>query len=129
MEKRIRLIFAMTFILLLTGNLVKADEGMWIPMLIGKNYDQMKKQGFKLTAEDLYSINRASIKDAIVSLGGGFCTGEVVSNHGLVFTNHHCGYDAISENSTLQNDILDSGFYAKNYSEEKPISGLYVQFL
>jgi hypothetical protein len=107
----------------------KADEGMWIPMLIGKNYEQMKKQGFKLTPEDLYNINKASIKDAIVSLGGGFCTGEVVSNKGLVFTNHHCGYEAISANSTPQNDILDNGFYAKSYAEEKPISGLFVQFL
>src|ERR1700761_3469921 len=106
MEKHVRLIFAITFILLLTGNLVKADEGMWIPMLIGKNYDQMKKQGFKLTAEDLYNINKASIKDAIVSLGGGFCTGELVSAKGLMFTNHHCGFDAISANSTPQNDIL-----------------------
>ncbi len=109
--------------------LAMADEGMWIPMLIGKNYDQMKKQGFKLTPEDLYNINKASIKDAIVSLGGGFCTGEVVSNHGLVFTNHHCGYEAISANSTPQNDILDSGFYAKSYADEKPVPGLYVQFL
>jgi hypothetical protein len=110
-------------------DLAKADEGMWIPMLIGKNYDQMKKQGFKLTAEDLYSINKASIKDAIVSLGGGFCTGEVVSDKGLVFTNHHCGYEAISANSTSQNDILDNGFYAKSYNEEKPVPGLYVEFL
>jgi hypothetical protein len=129
MEKRIRLIFAMTFILLLTGNLVKADEGMWIPMLIGKNYDQMKKQGFKLTAEDLYNINKTSIKDAIVSLGGGFCTGEVVSSHGLLFTNHHCGYESIAANSTPQNDILDNGFYAKSYAEEKPIPGLFIDFL
>ena len=98
----------LTLLLLLTfffAGFAKADEGMWIPMLIGKNYDQMKKQGFKLTAEDLYSINKASLKDAIVSLGGGFCTGEVVSNHGLIFTNHHCGYEAISANSTVQNDI------------------------
>ncbi|OCX54425.1 peptidase S46 [Mucilaginibacter sp. PPCGB 2223] len=129
MEKRIRLIFAMTLTLLLTGNLVKADEGMWIPMLIGKNYDQMKKQGFKLTAEDLYNINKASIKDAIVSMGGGFCTAEVVSSHGLLFTNHHCGYESIAANSTPQNDILDNGFYAKSYAEEKPIPGLFVDFL
>lgn len=116
------------FILFISST-VRADEGMWIPMLIGKNYDQMKKQGFKLTPEDLYSINKASIKDAIVSLGGGFCTGEVVSGKGLVFTNHHCGFDAISANSSPQNNILDNGFYAKNYSEEKPITGLYVEFL
>ena len=122
----------LSFLLLFTlflSNLVRADEGMWIPMLIGKNYDQMKKQGFRLTPEDLYSINKASLKDAIVSLGGGFCTGELVSAKGLLFTNHHCGFESISSNSTPQNDILDNGFYAKNYGEEKPITGLYVEFL
>lgn len=110
------------------GNTVKADEGMWLPMLIGKNYEQMKKQGFKLTPEDLYSVNKASIKDAIVSFGG-FCTGEIVSKNGLIFTNHHCGYDAAASNSTPENNILDNGFYAKNYQEEKPIPGLFVRFL
>ena len=73
------------------------DEGMWLPSLIGKNEAQMKKQGFKLTAKDIYDINKASLKDAIVMLGGGFCTGEIVSNKGLIFTNHHCGYDAITK--------------------------------
>ena len=109
-------------------NLAKADEGMWLPMLIGKNYEQMKKQGFKLTPEDLYSVNKASIKDAIVSFGG-FCTGEIVSKNGLIFTNHHCGYDAAASNSTPENNILDNGFYAKSYQEEKPIPGLFVRFL
>lgn len=109
-------------------NLAKADEGMWLPMLIGKNYEQMKKQGFKLTPEDLYSVNKASIKDAIVSFGG-FCTGEIVSKNGLIFTNHHCGYDAAASNSTPENNILDNGFYAKSYQEEKPIEGLFVRFL
>lgn len=121
----------LTWLLVLSlvfGNLAKADEGMWLPMLIGKNYEQMKKQGFKLTPEDLYSVNKASIKDAIVSFGG-FCTGEIVSKNGLIFTNHHCGYDAIASNSTPQNNILDNGFYAKNYAEEKPIPGLFVRFL
>ncbi|SDE68716.1 dipeptidyl-peptidase 7. Serine peptidase. MEROPS family S46 [Mucilaginibacter pineti] len=126
---KLKLVFVMLLLPLLFAEAVKADEGMWIPMLIGKNYDQMKKQGFKLTPEDLYNINKASIKDAIVSLGGGFCTGEVVSNKGLVFTNHHCGYESISANSTPQNDILDNGFYAKSYQEEKAIPGLFVQFL
>lgn len=107
---------------------LKADEGMWLPMLIGKNYEQMKKQGFKLTPEDLYSVNKASIKDAIVSLGG-FCTGEIVSKNGLILTNHHCGYDAIASNSTASNNILDDGFYAKSFQEEKPINGLFVRFL
>lgn len=111
-----------------TPYFAKADEGMWLPMLIGKNYEQMKKQGFKLTPEDLYSVNKASIKDAIVSFGG-FCTGEIVSKNGLIFTNHHCGYDAAASNSTPQNNILDSGFYAKSYQEEKPIPGLFVRFL
>ena len=115
-------------ITMLLSSVAKADEGMWVPMLIGKNYEQMKKQGFKLTPEDLYSINKASLKDAIVSFGG-FCTGEIVSNKGLIFTNHHCGYDAIAENSTPQNNILDNGFYAKTYQEEKPIDGLFVNFL
>ncbi|WP_291402101.1 S46 family peptidase [Daejeonella sp.] len=115
-------------ILLFLAPPLKADEGMWLPMLIGKNYEQMKKQGFKLTPEDLYSVNKASIKDAIVSFGG-FCTGEIVSKNGLVFTNHHCGYDAIASNSSPENNILDNGFYAKSYQEEKPIKGLFVRFL
>jgi hypothetical protein len=115
-------------IVLLMGNIAKADEGMWLPMLIGKNYEQMKKQGFKLTPEDLYSVNKASIKDAIVSFGG-FCTGEIVSKNGLIFTNHHCGYDAAASNSTPENNILDNGFYAKSYAEEKAIPGLFVRFL
>jgi hypothetical protein len=110
------------------ANTARADEGMWIPMLIGKNYEQMKKQGFKLTAQDLYNANGSSLKDAIVHFGG-FCTGEIVSDKGLIFTNHHCGYDAIASNSTAQNNILDNGFYAKNYGEEKPIDGLFVRFL
>lgn len=114
--------------MLATSYWAKADEGMWLPMLIGKNYEQMKKQGFKLTPDDLYSANKISIKDAIVSFGG-FCTGEIVSKNGLIFTNHHCGYDAAASNSTSQNNILDNGFYAKSYAEEKPIPGLFVRFL
>ena len=127
--KRTKLLSLALLFVVCINSLAHADEGMWIPMLIGKNYDQMKKQGFKLTPEDLYSINKASIKDAIVSLGGGFCTGEVVSAKGLLFTNHHCGYESISEQSTPQNNILHNGFYAKNYAEEKPIAGLYIEFL
>ncbi|HEY0898591.1 MAG TPA: S46 family peptidase [Sphingobacteriaceae bacterium] len=127
--KRSRIIVIWLLALMVfAGNMAKADEGMWLPMLIGKNYEQMKKQGFKLTPEDLYSVNKASIKDAIVSFGG-FCTGEIVSKKGLIFTNHHCGYDAIASNSTPQNNILDNGWYAKSHSEEKPIPGLFVRFL
>ncbi|HEY0669101.1 MAG TPA: S46 family peptidase [Sphingobacteriaceae bacterium] len=127
--KRIKIlsIFLLALILF-TGGMARADEGMWLPMLIGKNYEQMKKQGFKLTPEDLYSVNKASIKDAIVSFGG-FCTGEIVSKNGLIFTNHHCGYEAIISHSTPENNILDNGWYAKSYSEEKPVPGLFVRFL
>jgi Peptidase S46 len=106
-----------------------SDEGMWLPSLIGKNEAQMKKQGFKLTAKDIYNINNASLKDAIVALGGGFCTGEIVSDKGLVFTNHHCGYDAIAEKSTPEDNILDNGFWAKTNADEKPIAGLFVEIL
>ena len=104
------------------------DEGMWLPSLIGKNYQQMKKQGFKLTAKDIYDINNASLKDAIVWFGG-FCTGEIVSSQGMVFTNHHCGYDAIAGKSTPEDNILDNGFWAKTNADEKPIEGLWVQIL
>ncbi|MEZ4900322.1 MAG: S46 family peptidase [Spirosomataceae bacterium] len=105
------------------------DEGMWLPSLIGKNEAQMKKQGFKLTAKDIYDINKASLKDAIVMMGGGFCTGEIVSNKGLLFTNHHCGYDAIATLSTPQYNILDNGFWAKTNAEERPVEGLFVDIL
>lgn len=105
------------------------DEGMWLPSLIGKNEAQMKKQGFKLTAKDIYDVNNASLKDAIVRMGGGFCTGEIVSDKGLLFTNHHCGYDAIVSNSTPQDNILDNGFWAKSNAEERPVKGLYIDIL
>lgn len=106
----------------------KADEGMWIPMLIGKNYDEMVRMGLKLTKEDLYSINNSSMKDAIVQFGGG-CTGEIISSNGLLLTNHHCGYDAIATLSSVANNYLDNGFWAKNKSEELPAQGLSVLFL
>ncbi len=106
-----------------------ADEGMWLPSLIGKNEAQMKKQGFKLTAKDIYDINNASLKDAIVRMGGGFCTGEIVSDKGLLFTNHHCGYDAIATLSTPADNILDNGFWAKTNAEERPVEGLFIDIL
>ena len=92
------------------------DEGMWIPSLIGKNYEELKKLGFKLTAEDIYNINQASLKDAIVSLG--FCTGEIISNQGLMLTNHHCGYGSIQYHSSVDHDYLSDGFYAKTQADE-----------
>jgi hypothetical protein len=105
-----------------------ADEGMWLPLLLGEQvYNDMVKRGLKLSKEQLYSINKPSIKDAIVIFGGG-CTGEIVSINGLIFTNHHCGYDAIASASTVEHNYLRDGFYAKTYSDEIP-SGLSVQFL
>ncbi len=108
---------------------IKADEGMWLPMLLGQQvYDDMVKKGLKLTKEQLYDINKPSIKDAIIIFGGG-CTGEIVSNEGLIFTNHHCGYDAIAKASTVAHNYLQDGFWAKSKAEEIPSAGLSVQFL
>src|SRR6266498_4830002 len=106
-----------------------ADEGMWLPLLLGQQvYNDMVKRGLKLTKEQLYSINKASLKDAIVIFGGG-CTGEMVSPEGLVFTNHHCGYEVIASASTVDHNYLRDGFYAGTRGEEIPAEGLSVQFL
>ena len=105
-----------------------ADEGMWLPMLLGQQvYKDMVKKGLKLKPEQLYSINNASLKDAIVIFGGG-CTGEIVSNQGLIFTNHHCGYGAIAKASTVEHNYLRDGFWAADKSKEIQTS-LSVQFL
>jgi len=106
-----------------------ADEGMWLPMLLGQQvYNDMVKKGLKLTKDQLYNINKASLKDAIIIFGGG-CTGEIVSAEGLIFTNHHCGYDAIASASTVDHNYLKDGFYARTKGEEFPATGLSVQFL
>lgn len=116
-------------ILLLSVKMVKADEGMWLPYLLGQQvYADMVKKGLKLTKEQLYSINKSSVKDAIIIFGGG-CTGEIVSNEGLIFTNHHCGYGSIAAASTVEKNYLRDGFYAKNKQEEIASKGLSVQFL
>lgn len=108
---------------------VKADEGMWIPMLVkNANYQAMVEKGLKLTPEQLYDINSASLKDAIVQFGNG-CTGEVVSDQGLLFTNHHCGYGQIQAHSSVENDYLRDGFWAMTMEEELPNPGLTVKFL
>ena len=110
----------------------RADEGMWILSLLNKNYAQMKKQGFKLTPEDIYSLNRASIKDAIGKFGAhgrGFCTIEIVSDKGLLLTNHHCGYGAIQAHSSVEHNYLKDGFWAKNFDAELPNPGYYVDFM
>ena len=103
---------------------------MWLPMLVQRlNFVDMQKEGLHLSAEELYSINHSSIKDAVVSLGGGFCTAEVVSSDGLLLTNHHCGFESIQKHSTVEKDYLTNGFWAMNRNEELPNEGLFASFL
>ena len=121
------------FLLLLIAGLfrpaVKADEGMWLPFLIDDNlYETMQEMGLKLTPEQIFSFTESSIKDAIVSFGG-FCTGEIISDQGLLLTNHHCGYGRIQSHSTPENDYLTDGFWAMTREEELPNPGLFVSFL
>ncbi|NAW52183.1 S46 family peptidase [Elizabethkingia argentiflava] len=121
-----RLLLVLSFIASLIQ--IKADEGMWLMMLIERlNGVDMQKEGLHLTPEEIYSVNHSSIKDAVVHFGG-FCTGEIVSPQGLIFTNHHCGYRAIAEASTPEKDYLKNGFWAKKKSEEFNAKGLYVRF-
>ena len=108
---------------------LKADEGMWLLTMIKRlNGVDMKKEGLKLTPEEIYSVNNSSLKDAIVQFGGG-CTAEIVSKEGLLFTNHHCGYGSIAALSTPEKDHLTNGFWAMKKSEELPAKGLSVRFL
>jgi hypothetical protein len=116
-------------LILLISFKVRADEGMWLLPLIEKlNIGKMTELGLKLTAEDIYSINKACIKDAVISFGG-FCTGEIVSPQGLILTNHHCGYSSIQSHSTVDHDYLKDGFWAMSKDEELPNQGLSVTFL
>ncbi len=120
---------ALLLLFMFTVHSLKADEGIWIPLLIEKyNIKLMQEKGFKLTAEDIYSINKACMKDAVVSFGGG-CTGELISPDGLLLTNHHCGYRRIQALSSLENDYLTNGFWAMSHDEEIPCRGLFVTFL
>jgi len=115
--------------LLFIAFIARADEGMWLPFLLEKlNEKQMKSMGMKITASDIYSINKGSLKDGIVSFGG-FCTGEVISSKGLILTNHHCGFDVIQNHSTLDRNYIKDGFWAKNNAEELPNPGLFVTFI
>lgn len=127
MKRLISGLLALSFVL--TSTVATAHEGMWLPMLIKRlNYADMQAHGLNLTPEELYDINNASIKDAIVSLGG-FCTGEIISDQGLMLTNHHCGYDAIRSHSTVENDYLTDGFWAMSKEEERKNPGLTAAIL
>ncbi|MGQ1783943.1 S46 family peptidase [Saccharicrinis sp. GN24d3] len=107
----------------------QAREGMWIPILLEKyNIEEMRQMGFKLTAEDIYSVNQACMKDAVVIFGGG-CTGELISDQGLIITNHHCGFDAIQKHSSVEHDYLTEGFWAKDRAHELINDNLSVTFL
>jgi hypothetical protein len=129
--------YVLLFLLIFSGtSKLVADEGMWLPMFIERlNYTDMQKLGLQLTAEEIYSVNHASMKDAIVGLSssptpnGFFCTGEIVSEEGLMLTNHHCGYDAIQKLSSIGHDYLGDGFWAMNREEELPSEGMTASIL
>ncbi|MBQ8169968.1 MAG: S46 family peptidase [Bacteroidales bacterium] len=126
MNNRTRLIAIVTLILM--GISAKADEGMWLPSLISQRIADMQEKGFRLSADDIYSINQASLKDAVVLFGRG-CTGELISPEGLLLTNHHCGYGQIQKHSSVEHDYLKDGFWAMSRKEELPNPGLSVSFL
>ena len=126
MKKSIK--FILTGVLALAGMTARADEGMWLPSLISQRIVDMQEKGFKLSAEDIYSINQASLKDAVVLFGRG-CTGELISPEGLLLTNHHCGYSQIQQHSSVEHDYLKDGFWAMSREEELPNKGLTVSFL
>ena len=107
---------------------VSADEGMWLPSLVSQRIADMQEKGFRLSAEDIYSVNQASLKDAVVLFGRG-CTGELISPEGLLVTNHHCGYGQIQKHSSVEHDYLKDGFWAMSRAEELPNKGLTVSFL
>jgi Peptidase S46 len=112
------------FVLLVFSGKCLAVEGMWLPQLLqALNEKDMKKAGLKLSAADIYSINKSSLKDAIVSFGG-FCTAEVISDKGLLLTNHHCGFDAVQNHSSLTNNYIKDGFWAYKTDQELPNPGL-----
>lgn len=125
--KSLKHLLTISFILIIS--VAKADEGMWLPQLLQKlNESRMKSLGMKISAKDIYSINTGSLKDAVVSFGG-FCTGGIISSKGLILTNHHCGFDAIQNHSTLQNNYIRDGFWAKNHNEEIKNPGLFATFI
>jgi hypothetical protein len=123
-------IFLFVSLLILFSMKLKADEGMWLPLFIDRlNYVDMQKMGCHLTADEIYSVNHSSIKDAIACMNGGNCTGEIVSSEGLMMTAHHCGIDYIQNHSTLEKDYLENGFWAMSKAEELRNDKLMVSFL
>jgi hypothetical protein len=131
--KRLKVFF--TILVLFSGFSLRADEGMWLPIFVERlNYVDMQKMGLHLTAEEIYSINHSSMKDAIVGLSNGsqpngfFCTAEVVSDKGLLFTNHHCGFDVIQKHSSIEHDYLTDGFWAMSMEEELPNEDMSATF-
>ena len=107
-----------------------ADEGMWLPSLIYKlNIAEMQQMGLRVNAEDIYNINHSSLKDAVVALDHGSCTAELISDDGLLLTNHHCGFDEIQSHSSVEHDYLQDGFWAMSREEELPNPGKTVSFL
>jgi len=131
-----KLSYLFILIILISGIRVNADEGMWLPLYLERlNYVDMEKMGLQLTPDEIYNINNGSLKDAIIGLSssptprGFFCTGEIVSNEGLMFTNHHCGFGAIQKHSTVEHDYLADGFWAMNHDEELPNEALTASIL
>ena len=126
MRKKITLL-SITLVMLVMG--ARADEGMWLPYSInGQNLADMQRLGCKLTAEQIFSFNQPSLKDAIVQFGGG-CTGELISPEGLLLTNHHCGLSYVQSHASVEHDYLQDGFWARSKAEELPNEGLSVLFL
>ncbi|MDR2835266.1 MAG: S46 family peptidase [Bacteroidales bacterium] len=122
-------------ILLINPFLSKADEGMWLLSLLNKNYEEMKAKGFKLSPEDIYDVNKGCLKDAVVGLGNDgnpfrhFCSGEIISDQGLILTNHHCGFGKIQAHSSIEHDYLQDGFWAFSKEEELTNEGLTASIL
>lgn len=117
-------------VVLLNGYHASADEGMWLPLLVKRlNYEDMRKHGLQLTADEIYSVNHSSLKDAIVSLNGGSCTAEMISDKGLLLTNHHCAYGVIQDNSSEDHDYLKNGFWAMAMKAELPARNMTASYL
>ena len=122
-------LFLLTALVIWGLQFSRATEGMWLPLLLQQlNEAEMQSMGMKMTAEDIYSVNQGSLKDAIVHFGG-FCTAEVISSQGLLLTNHHCGDDFIQSHSTLEKNYYQDGFWAMSKSEELPNPGLFATFI